>query len=98
MKIRYCILEIRTDKIMGFSVYLYNYSGRKDGTPRGIPNNRMLMKKYVKKVDMSVFPFTANAIQMFVSSGGSLTAHSSFGVDPFTSSNLDYNPFVHLLS
>ena len=55
------------------------FVGRKDGTPRGPPNQRMHHDNRVKRVDPSVVPSSTELIGMY---SGTIAVNSNFGVDP----------------
>ena len=58
------------------------HTGRRDGTPRGIPDKRMLDNSKVRCLNPSLIPSPTDAVRMYMSHGGQLTMHSGFGLDP----------------
>lgn len=63
--------------------YVFTFLGRRDGRlPRGIPDQRMLQKNEVKRLDSSLIVSPSDAIEMYTSNGRRITLESQFGCDP----------------
>jgi len=58
------------------------HAGRREGMPRGVPNQRMMVDNRAKKISSRYLLTPADAVHLYQQNGGHLTEESNVGQDP----------------